>query len=133
MEKDNAIIIILLILIVLSAGVYIIVSGTGLTFNHDDKIGQANYTVNNTTAKINNTNDTTADTTRDTGIYAPSSDSGYSDSGSYYYSSATIPKLKLVSHLHLKHLLQILADRNLVQQTLEAVNLKQLTLNSFNF
>ena len=45
MEKDNAIIIILLILIVLSAGAYIVISGVGISFNKSEPtVNQTNIT-----------------------------------------------------------------------------------------
>ena len=102
MDKGNAIIIILLILIVLSAGVYAIVTGTGLSFNHDDKINQTNYTVNKTNATVNNTNTTSQSTTRDTGIYAPdASQSSSSDSGNSYSSANLKYNQQIVDNMNL--------------------------------
>lgn len=86
MDRDNAIIIILLIIIVLSIGAYIVVTGVGISFNKSDDVTNVSHTNNrNTTLNTTSTGDNTV---RHTGAVAPeTTDSDSSESSTVDYSS----------------------------------------------
>ena len=79
MDRDNAIIIILLIIIVLSIGAYIVVTGVGISFNKSNDVTNVTHSNHTNTSLHSSTNSTV----RDTGATAPgTTDSSSSDGGS---------------------------------------------------